>query len=452
MSQKIKWSVRLVLPLLAIMAAQKVSAQQLSLNIRSAIDLAVANNNSLKADSMNLLTPGYQTKIWKADFQPQVNYSNKAEINLAVPSQMVPGSMIGQPSKDFVPVQFGTRYGMGSGIEVTQNILRKSSRIQINAADLYQGIAQTRHNLTREELIYKVATGFYALQANAEMIRTTTRDYLNVLDVLTIAKAQFEHGTLKRIDYESLEINAANKRSYLNQLQTQYNDQLANFNYLLGLPAETQTVISDSIPQVSSAFDAGNASLQREDIRLYSQLIQSKEVELKSIRAESAPTISSYFRFNYQSQFNDAGKAFNNDYWFKSSSIGITASVPLFDGYRRKNRANIAQAQLQQLKFQQEQTKQLANTELVTANENLRNDRIQYQITQRNLELAEKVFASRRALYTEGVTSLIELLDADRELSQSRNLHINAMINVQTSVVNVHKAKGTLLTEFLQSL
>ena len=452
MSTKSKWSVRVMLPLLMFVSAQKLSAQQTALNIKTAVELAITNNYSLKADSMNLLTPAYQTKIYKADFLPQINYSSKMEANLAIPQQMVPGNMIGQPAKDYVPVQFGSRYAMASGFEVTQNIVRKSSRIQVNAADLYQGIAQTRHNLTREELVYKVSTAFYSLQANAEMIRTTAEDYRKITEIVSIAKAQYEQGTLKRIDYESLQINAANKRSYLNQLQTQYNDQLAKFNYLLGLPAETQTLISESIPQVSNAFDAGNSSLQREDIRLYSQLIQSKEVELKSIRAESAPVISSYFRFNYQSQFNDAGKAFNQDYWFKTSTIGITASIPIFDGYRRRNRTNIAQAQLQQLKYQEEQQKQFANTELVTANENLVNDRMQYQITQRNLELAEKVFISRKALYTEGVTSLIELLDAERELSQSRNLHINAMINVQTSMVNVHKAKGTLLTEFLQSL
>jgi len=55
-------------------------------------------------------------------------------------------------------------------------------------------------------------------------------------------------------------------------------------------------------------------------------------------------------------------------------------------------------------------------------------------------------------LYSEGVTTLVELLDAESELSESRNLHIQAVINVQTSLVNVYKAKGTLLTEFLKSI
>ena len=55
-------------------------------------------------------------------------------------------------------------------------------------------------------------------------------------------------------------------------------------------------------------------------------------------------------------------------------------------------------------------------------------------------------------LYSEGVTTLIELLDAERELSQSRNLHTQSLINVQTSLVKAHKANGTLLTDFIKTL
>ena len=80
------------------------------------------------------------------------------------------------------------------------------------------------------------------------------------------------------------------------------------------------------------------------------------------------------------------------------------------------------------------------------------NNQQQYKITLRNLELAEKVFNSRRALYTEGVTTLIELLDAESELSQARNLHIQALIDVQTSWLDLHKANGTLLTQYVNSI
>jgi len=159
---------------------------------------------------------------------------------------MLPGAVLGDPSKEFIPVQFGTKYDANTGIEVTQNIFRKDLLVKMRAAGLNNAIAQTKYRISREDLIYQVAGAFYALQSNAELIRTTNSDYENLKKVLSIVKAQFDNGTLKRVDYESLEINVANKKSELSQLQTQYNEQQNYFKYLLGVPMSTQLVINES--------------------------------------------------------------------------------------------------------------------------------------------------------------------------------------------------------------
>lgn len=434
-------------------AGTSARAQSPELDMKTAIQIAISNNYSLKADSMNIIAAGYQKKVAQADWLPQVNFSNKMEYNVSIASQMVPGSMVGQPSKESVPVQFGTRYNMGTGVEVTQAIVRKTSRLHVYAAELNTHIARTKHTLSREELVYNVASSFYALQTTAEEVRLTASDYGNLQEVVALAKAQYENGVLKRIEYESLQINAANKLAKLNQLKSAQAEQLSYFKYLLGLPDEEPVVIKEEIRGLAEttsmlAFDLG----ARQDIHLSMQQIQAKDIELKSIRAEKAPTVSSYFRFNYQSQFNNISDGFKSDYMFNASVIGITTSIPLFDGYRRKSRTQVAQSELKQLQYRSEQQKQLAASEWSSARETLQRDRKNYAITQQNLQLAEKVFLSRKALYAEGVTSLVELLDAERELSQSRNLQIDALINVQSSVLKMHKATGTLLTDFINYL
>jgi outer membrane protein len=453
MSKGRRWFLSLPVLLLTVIIHSRVQAQTTSINIKSAIDLALANNYSLKADSLNNQIAAYRVRVAKADFLPQVNFSSKAEYNPELPSQMLPGKFIGEPDKDLIPVQFGTRYSMGSSIEATQTISKRSARLQIDAAELNTGITQTRHLLSREELVYQVATAYYELLAITEKINTTNKDYTNIREIEVIAKAQFESGVLKRIDFESLQINAANIQSQLDQSQTAYNQQLAYFKYLLGLPANAVVTIANDITRLPAPVQGGGTRLwNREDVHLYRQLIASKELELKTIKAERLPSLSAFARLNYQSQFNQASDALSGNYGYKSSTVGITTSIPLFDGHRRKNRLHVAQTELQQLQFRNEQQQQLANTEWISASETLHNNRQQVQITQQNLVLAEKVFASRKALYTEGVTTLIELLDAERELSHSRDLHTQALINVQSSLVNAHKANGTLLTEYLKTL
>jgi outer membrane protein TolC len=439
------------LAMLLIVGSAK--SQPVSLNLKQAIEMAFANNNSLKADSMNLVSAGYQQQVAKASQLPQVSYATKTEYNLAIPSQMLPGSIVGEPSKEFVPVKFGTKYNLTTGVEVNQSIWNKTNRLQVASARLNTEIAATRHKLSREELAYEIAKAYYALQANGEMIRTTAHDYANILEIVRISKAQFENGVLKRIDYESLQINAANKQSELDQLQTKQTEQLAYFKYLLGVPVSTDININEP-GGIIPAFNEINSSplFAREDIHLNQQMRQAKELEIKTIRAEQAPVVNSFFRFNYLSQFNTFSDISKSDYRFKSSTVGISASVSLFDGYRRKNRLKIASSELFQLRFQGEQQEQLAQTEWTSANETLRSGRQQYRLTQQNLVLAEKVFTSRKALYAEGVSTLIELLDAERELSKARNLDTQAMINVHTALLDVYKAKGTLLTDFIKSL
>jgi outer membrane protein len=422
------------------------------MNLKKAIELSLANSNGLKSDSMNIIAAAYQVKVLKADFLPQLNYAGKTEYNPSIPTQMLPGSIAGHPEKDLVPVKFGTSYSLGSGMELTQNLIKRPLRYQIDNAGINQNIAQTKYSMSREDLVYQVAIAYYSLQTDDELIRTTTKDYQNLLDVVRVAKAQFENGTMKKIDLSSLEINADNKESYLRQLQTQYQNHLIQFNWLLGIPADSKTTIDNSISASDRVIEPGNPFQQRLDLHLSGLMIGSKEMEMRSIRAERLPVISTYVKYNYASNFNHSKNAWDNEYWYNSSTIGISTSIPIFDGNRRRSRISIAQTELQQLRFQQELQQQTADKEWVSANETLKNYRDQLQITNKNLKLAEHVFESRKALYAEGVTSLVELLDAERDLSQSRDLYAQALINVQAGIVNVYKAKGTLLTEFLNTL
>jgi outer membrane protein len=433
--------------------SETAMAQSKPVDMKQAIDIALANNYGLQADSLNITVSEFKNKQLKGSYLPQVNYSSKLDYNLAIPSQMLPGSIAGQPGKDYVPVQFGTKYDASSGIEVTQNIYRKDLLLQIRSAGLNTEISQTKYKLSKEEMVYRVAAAFYDLQSSAENISTTESDYKNLQDVLAIVKAQYENGIAKRIDYESLQINVANKQSQLNQLQTQYNAQLFYFKYLLGISADEKLSISDSITTLpQSAYSNENLLLQREDIHLYQQMIQSKEVEMQSIKAEGRPALSSYFKYNYQSQFSNASKLFDSYYWSNSSTVGLSVSISIFDGNKRKNRVSVAQTELQQLKWEKDYQQQKAQTELLSAIETLNNNRKQFQVNSQNLDLAEKVFASRKALYTEGVSTLAELLDSETDLTEARNLYMQSMIDVQTGLLDVYKANGTLLTEFLNSL
>ena len=443
---------RLSASLFVCFLVHTVKAQQLTVSLRKAIDLAVENNLSLRSDSLNVAVTGHNNKELAGYYLPQINYNSVTEFNPEVASQLLPGKFLGDPSKDLVPVQMGTTYNLRTGVEVTQALYRKDLLVQMRAAGLYSNISQTKHKLTKEQLIYNVAYSFFAIQAKADLIRATTEDYLNLKDVLTIAKSQYENGVIKGIDYHTLQINVSNKEASLSQLETEYMNQLADFNYLLGLPADTRVSIADSISAEMIIPQQQKQTAERNDILLTRQMVESKQVDIKKIRAELTPTINSYLRYNYQAQFNNADNVANSDYWFRGSTIGVSVAVPIFDGNRRRNRIKAAELQLDQLKYQSTLQQQRAEVEYLNASYVLTNNLQQAGITKKNLQLAVGVFNSRKALYNEGVSSLVELLDAERELTNARKLSLQADVNVKTGWLDLHKANGTLLTDFIKSI
>jgi len=443
---------RLFASLFVCFLVNTARSQQLTVGLRKAIDLAMEYNLSLKSDSLNVAVANRNNKELAGYYLPQINYNSVTEFNPEVSSQMLPGKFLNEPEKDLVPVQMGTRYNLRTGVEITQALYRKDILVQMRAAGLYNNIAQTKHKLTKEQLVYQVSYSFFAIQAKADLIRTTTEDYLNLKDVLTIAKAQYENGVIKGIDYQTLQINVSNKEANLRQLETEYMNQLAEFNYLLGLPADTKLNIVDSISVDMIVPQQQKQTGERNDILLTKQMVESKQVDIKKIRAELTPSINSYLRYNYQAQFNNADKATNSDYWFRGSTVGISVAVPIFDGNRRKNRIKAAELQLDQLRYQSSLQQQKADVEYLNASDVLTSNLQQAGITRKNLELAIGVFNSRKALYNEGVSSLVELLDAERELTNARKLSLQADVNVKTGWLDLHKANGTLLTDYIKTI
>src|SRR5690349_8020622 len=92
--------VRLLMQLIILVFFnQPASAQEKAsagpIGIKAAIDIALANNNGLRADSLNITATAFRNKELAGRYLPQVNYNSKLEYNAAIPSQMLPGAIAG---------------------------------------------------------------------------------------------------------------------------------------------------------------------------------------------------------------------------------------------------------------------------------------------------------------------------------------------------------------------
>ena len=90
---------RLVILVAGCLATVSAIAQQGPISLKQAIDLAFTNNRSLRSDSLNMAITDSRNKEIASQYKPHVKYYSVSEYNPAIPSQMLPGKVVGQPTK-----------------------------------------------------------------------------------------------------------------------------------------------------------------------------------------------------------------------------------------------------------------------------------------------------------------------------------------------------------------
>jgi outer membrane protein len=158
-----------------------------------------------------------------------------------------------------------------------------------------------------------------------------------------------------------------------------------------------------------------------------------------------------YAKYNYQAQ----GQTFNvfqaDQDWYKNAVIGISLSLPLFDGFQKKSRIdqtnlNIGMVEENLKQMEQSVALDVSNAEIQYRNalENIRNEKD-------NWKLAEDVYADTRLQYQQGTGSPLDLIQAETSLKEAQNNYTSKLFNLYSARIDLEYSKGTL-KNFIQEI
>ena len=216
----------------------------------------------------------------------------------------------------------------------------------------------------------------------------------------------------------------------------------------MGLPLEFEILLTESLRELNTTEDLlgllGEEGRVRVEIEQISTQIQLADLDLKNNHAQYMPKIDLIGNARRAGAGNELGTVFNNSNWFGSSLIGVSMSVPIFDGFAKASRIQKNRIQISQLENQRQFLKENFKSELFAAKANLRNDLNILEVQQENLKLAEEVFKISRIKYNEGIGSNLEVVEADASLIEAEINYLGALYDGLISKVNLEKALGLL--------
>lgn len=306
--------------------------------------------------------------------------------------------------------------------------------IKNQIVDIIADVLNTYYNIVRQK---------QQLKAVEEQMQLN-RDRLRLAEV----KLQVGLGIKPDVLQAKLDLNAQ-IATQLNQ-QTLITQQKIALNRLMAVDKGVDYDVLDTIPiDTTLTLDKIKTNIADSSpaLLLTRKNIDVANLTLKETRAERWPTVSFTSAYNFSQTnnntvINNFSPLYNQNRGF---NYGLTATIPLFNNYTVKRNIRLAQADIDFRTLTLENQLSQVNTNVENTFRTYLLQMQELALEDSNIVLAkENVFIAYER-YKQGVTTFIELREAQKSLEDAYNRLIAARYNTKVAETELHRLRGDLL-------
>lgn len=449
-------------------------AQQLNLN--SAIRIAQENSLDAKSARFSFLAGYWTYRSFKAELLPSVNLSgglmnfNRSLVETRNYDDGKLAYVSNNTLSNNLTLSVDQRIAATGGTVSLQSYLYRldqftykeriynSQPLRINYTQPLRSFNSLKWQKKTAPLEYEIAQKRYATSMQDIAIRTTTL-FFNVLHaqssyqqseatvlererLYAMSEKRLELGTTTKSEVLQMELSLLNARVSLNDNKIALNDAMYSlFSYLRVTDYEQADLLPPyNVPDlVVSAEDVLQKAIENSS--------HTKEQKLQMLNAEQSLAQAKANRglqvtLSGELGFMQADKNFGGAYRNLKDNevIGLTLRLPIFDWGVSKGRVRMAQAQLEVVRTQQEQTHQDYVQELRKKVMQFNAQPIQCRDALRAQEIAEERYDIMRKRYETGTVSVTDLNTAQQEMTSARSQYISQLNTFWSDYYSLQKS------------
>ncbi len=423
---------KLILFTLISFVIQSGIAQEIKMfSLDEAVAFGLENNYEVINSEKDVESAKARVRESTAMGLPQINGNIDYADNLARPTVILPGEMVGAPED--VEVQFGTKYSGTLGATASQLIFSGEYIVGLKGSKKF--LEKTTVDFFKNKIAVrqKIAESYYNVLATEEallIIDTTLTITQNLADE---TRQVYEVGFAEDIDVDQLDLLVADLEASQIYFQNQLYITHAFLKFYLGLKENDSIVLTDNYENLVDKWEQSNILLQAFAYnRNVDYISMNKQKELSNLqvdlqKAAYMPTLSANINIQTQAQ-RDVWNFFDFDQsWYHSSAFRVSMKIPILSGGERKakvTQARIAYEQVEVLEMQLEtQLKLQYNT---TRNEYLNAFSV-YQNKKKTRKISEKIYLKTTEKFKEGMASSLDILNTQNQFLTTQRDYINAI-------------------------
>jgi len=343
-----------------------------------------------------------------------------------------PESRAGSGSRDSgIKMGLDNSYSVGfsAGLPIIAPQLWKS--LKISDAQIITQLEQARNS--RLEMVNSVKNAYYTLLLALDSRKTISENYDMAVFTADLYAKQYSLGTASEFDVLRTQVAVKNIEPELSQADISIKQARLQLAVLMGLDSRIDIVPDVALAdfekgmwgdalQAASTDISGNPSLRLLDAQTTTV---SRTLDMQ--RAAWYPTLSLNANINWTSSSN--GTPFKNFRWNPYSVLGLTFSLPIFEGGQRYSRIKQARIQLDEMALQRDDLCRSVKMQTELAIDNINTNVKQIASCSESVRQAVTAHDIAQKSFEIGATSYLELRDSRLALTRARLAYYQAIYN-----------------------
>lgn len=418
-------------------------AQTRPLTLNEAIVASLRNNYDIQLSRSDSLLAALDYAYANYAFLPRLSANGGINFNRANQRQVFKDTTRrGKPQTSNVTASLNLNWTLFDGFRMFIARERLTQIVSLGELQIKNQVITTVADVMR--IYYDIVRQQQQLRATEEQMQLSE-------ERLRLAQYKLDIGTGARPDVLQAQIDLNGQKSLYLQQQTIINKLKEQLNQLMVLPVADDFAVADTSISFNSALTLDSVSsgitATNPELLIAQKNLDIAATDLRLRRAERFPTIEFNSAYNFSRQNNQAlvnpfQALFSQNRGF---NYGFTASIPILNGFNTRRLIKAAELNRQTQELVYERNLALINTSISNAYRDYDLYKRSLLLEEENIKLVRENLFIARERYRLGISTFIEMREAQQSLAEAANRLIQARYNTKVAEIELMRLRGDLV-------